>query len=96
MRPSFAPSWSSVIVPSSLSSAGVQGLRLGQKGDSRPVISWDTKAGRSYTVYATTNTSRPWTNSVYQVALGDGSRQRYTNDVNTGVRFFRVGVRLQN
>ncbi len=60
------------------------------------VMTWDSEAGRIYSVYSHTNLSTKWpTSAIYQVE-GDGFPKSYTNNIyTTGSRFFRLGVELK-
>jgi hypothetical protein len=54
------------------------------------VLYWDSKPGRSYAVYASTNLTSGWS-QVAQVT-GDGTRKAYTNSAPGAQRLFRLGV----
>jgi hypothetical protein len=66
----------------------------GARPDSQSILSWDSVAGRMYSVYRTTNLFGAWPDtSVYDV-LGDGTRKGYTNTGSEASQYFKISVEL--
>jgi len=61
------------------------------------MLTWESKPGRMYRIYSTTDLQAPWpANPVYQVT-GDGTPKNYTNRVVSGaIRFYLIDVELIN
>lgn len=64
---------------------------VGMPGTTRTVVSWQSVAGRRYTVYASTNLGSSWSN-LYQVE-GNGFALAHTN-WGGATRFYRLGAEL--
>ena len=61
------------------------------------MLTWESKSGRMYRIYSTTDLQAPWpANPVYQVT-GDGTPKNYTNRVvSSAIRFYLIDVELIN
>ncbi len=61
------------------------------------MLTWESKPGRMYRIYSTTDLQASWpANPVYQVT-GDGTPKNYTNRVVSGaIRFYLIDVELIN
>ena len=59
-----------------------------------PVICWDSRAGRTYRVYANTDLNVPWPPSFVHEVAGDGTTKAYTNSTAGSPRYFRVEVAI--
>ena len=57
------------------------------------VIRWDSVTGRVYSVWSTTNLLSPWLPELEGIP-GNGRPRTYTNSLDTGPKYLRVGVEL--